>query len=143
MICSAFGHREVYDRIELDELLGKLVKDKGVQLFLTGGMGEFDRRFVQAIRKVKQRDGAVRLALIKPYLTRELQENRLFYERDFDSVIVPEELAGIHPKAAIDCRNKWMIDQSDIVLFYVRREFGGAHRARQYAIRKEKLIIDI
>ena len=61
----------------------------------------------------------------------------------YDDIIIPYELADIHPKAAIKYRNCWMIDHSDIILIYTERAFGGAYEARRYAekIGKEMVYI--
>ena len=53
----------------------------------------------------------------------------------YDDVFIPDELADIHPKAAIKYRNRWMIDHSDIILIYTKRSYGGAYEARRYAER--------
>ena len=53
------------------------------------------------------------------------------------------KLAGIHPKAAIKARNRWMIDNSDIVLIYTVRNFGGAYEAKRFAERNGKRLIKI
>ena len=50
------------------------------------------------------------------------------------------ELADIHPKAAIKYRNRWMIDHSDIVLIYTKPTYGGAFEARRNAERIGKEI---
>ena len=61
----------------------------------------------------------------------------------YDDVFIPDELANIHPKAAIKYRNRWMIDHSDIVLIYTKRSYSGAYEAWRYAegIGKEMVYI--
>ena len=61
----------------------------------------------------------------------------------YDDIIIPYELADIHPKAAIKYRNRWMIDHSDIVLIYTKRTYGGAYEARRYAERIGKEVVYI
>ena len=63
--------------------------------------------------------------------------------RQFDDIIIPEELLGVHYKAAIGKRNQWMIDQSQYLIAYVRRSFGGAVKALQYAQRRGVNVIRV
>ena len=55
----------------------------------------------------------------------------------YDDLIIPPELIGVHYKAAIKARNRWMIDNSDVVMVYTIREYGGAFDAMKYAIKME------
>ncbi len=43
----------------------------------------------------------------------------------------------------IEYRNKWMIENSDYVVTYVRRSFGGAAKFKALAERKKKNVINI
>ena len=40
-------------------------------------------------------------------------------------------------------RNRWMIDHSDIVLIYTKRNYGGAYESRRYAEKIGKEIVYI
>lgn len=51
----------------------------------------------------------------------------------YDDVIIPTELMGIHYKGAIKARNRWIVDNSDIVIGYSIRDYGGAYTALKYA----------
>ena len=53
------------------------------------------------------------------------------------------ELAGVHPKAAIRERNRWMADRSGMLLACVYRDFGGAYDTMQYALRKEIRVFNL
>lgn len=44
----------------------------------------------------------------------------------YDSIFIPEEASNVYPKGAITKRNQWLIDNSDLLIAYVRREKGGA-----------------
>ena len=63
----------------------------------------------------------------------------------YDDVIIPTELADIHYKSIITKRNQWMIKNSNIVICYTRRNFGGAYAAMKYAkkIGKSLLILQL
>ena len=105
-------------------------------------MGEFDSLFFSAVRKVKKSFPNVKLICVKPYFTNDLNTNGEYYTDLYDDVIIPDELADIHPKAAIKYRNRWMIDHSNIILIFTKRSYGGAYEARRYAERIGKKIVN-
>ena len=104
-----------------------------------GAMGEFDSLFSSAVRKVKKTYPEIKLFCVKPYFTNDLNINGEYYSALYDDVVIPDDLADIHPKAAIKYHNRWMIDHSDIVLIYTKRGYGGAYESRRYA---EKIVGD-
>lgn len=142
--CCGFGHREIFEDIsEKVYLAVEAAIDKGCDIFHTGDMGEFDRLFSSAVRKAKNRYPQIKLICVKPYFTNDINANREYYNYYFDDVIIPDELADVHYKAAIKARNNWMIDKSNIVIVYSIRKYGGAYNANLYAEKKSKHIIYI
>ena len=142
--CCGFGHRNVFENIE-DKLYTSVMSaaERGCEIFYTGAMGEFDSLFSSAVRKAKKTYPNIKLICVKPYFTNDINIDKDYYAALYDDIIIPDELAGIHPKAAIKARNRWMIDNSDIVLIYTVRNYGGAYEAKQYAQHENKAIIII
>ena len=142
--CSGFGHRIVFENIseKLDQAIESAIQ-QGCEIFYTGAMGDFDSLFSSAVRRAKKTYSHIKLICIKPYFTNDINTNRDYYTALYDDIIIPDELAGIHYKAAIKARNRWMIDNSEIILIYTIRNYGGAYDALKYAERKGKCIIKI
>ena len=147
--CTFAGHREVYQGgvgADIDAAIEKII-DQGDDSFnfLVGGMGEFDGLCSGAVRGAKRRhpEKQITLSLVLPYLTHDLNENKEYYSLLYDEIIVPIELAGIHYKKAITARNRWLIDQSDFLIAFVMRDFGGAYSTLKYAEKKNLEIINI
>ena len=142
--CCGFGHRNVFENIE-DKVYAAVMNaaNQDCEVFYTGAMGEFDSLFLSAVRKTKKVYPNIKLICVKPYFTNDINTDRDYYAALYDDIIIPDELAGIHPKAAIKARNRWMIDNSDIVLIYTVRNYGGAYEAKRYAERKGKVIFFI
>lgn len=164
--CCGFGHRILLMDIEkpLREVLERLVTERGVTVFYTGGMGEFDELFARTVRSMKRTDPRLRLVLVMPYLTRRLaigsaldgardggqiaratqdRIGKTWYEEHYDEILIPTELDGVHPKAAIGLRNRWMADCSDIVIAALHRDFGGAAESVRYAEKAGKEVVRI
>ena len=51
----------------------------------------------------------------------------------YDEVEICEEAARAHFKAAIQIRNRCMVDHSDLVVCCVQRKKGGAYQTVRYA----------
>ena len=143
-MCTCFGHRETYKDFSrvLSELLEDLILNQGVVEFWTGGMGNFDGSFSAAVRGLKRKYPDIKLILIKPYFSNELNTNKEYYEYTYDDVVIPDVLVGVHPKSAITKRNRWMVENSNFVVTYVRRDHGGAFEAKKYAAKLDKVIFE-
>lgn len=86
---------------------------------------------------------SIRLVLILPYLTHEINRDKEYFEAYYDDIVVPTELMGVHYKAAIKKRNRWMVDRADVVLAYIYRDFGGAFDTTRYAYRMGKPVLNL
>ena len=142
--CCGFGHRQVFENIT--EQLEKAVKyatDQGCKTFYTGAMGDFDSLFSSAVRKAKINHSDIKLICVKPYMTQDINENGDYLYSLYDDIIIPTELADVHYKAAITRRNQWIIQNSDMVIIYTVRNYGGAYKAMKYAQKNNKTIMDL
>ena len=144
-ICCGFGHREVFQNIssELAQAIESAIMEYGITTFYTGGIGEFDALFSSAVRAAKARHKQIKLVLVKPYFSNELNNSKEYYEAFYDDVFIPTEILGTHYKSAITKRNRFMVDQADLIICFLSRDFGGAYTAIQYAKKKNKPIINL
>lgn len=78
-----------------------------------------------------------------PYLKAEYSNNADSFDEYYDSVEVCEAAAESYPKAAIQVRNKYMVDRSDLVITYVDHDSGGAYQTKLYAEKTGKPVINI
>ena len=142
--CCGFGHRNVFENIsdKLDQAIESAIQ-QGCEIFYTGAMGDFDSLFSSGVRRAKNTYPYIKLICVKPYFTNDINTNRDFYAALYDDIIIPDELADIHYKAAINARNRWMIDNSDIIVVYTVRNYGGAYDALKYAKRTQKTVFTI
>lgn len=134
-----FGHRQIENVIEVEDALrnviNKVLSEHEYVEFLIGREGEFDILAASVIKSVmRNRDvGNCTLTMVMPYLRAGFEKNQAAYEAYYDSVELCEESASAHPKAAIQIRNRAMVDRSDLCIFYVIHPSGGAYRTKQYA----------
>lgn len=142
---SLFGHREIEDLRQLEDRLTPIIKGliqtEAYVVFLIGRSGEFDEYAASVIKHVQKEVGKENneLTLVLPYTIANLTD----YEKYYDSIVIPESVYGVHPKSAITRKNRWMVEQSDLVIVYVKRKKGGAYAAMQYAEKAKKKTINV
>lgn len=142
---SLFGHRKIDDLRQLDEkltpMIKELIKTKPYVAFLIGRNGEFDEyaaSLIKRARKEVERENSD-LTLVLPYSVTDLQ----YYEKYYDHIVIPENANGTHPKAAITLKNRWMVEQSNLVIVWVERDTGGAYTAMKYAEKSGKKTVNL
>lgn len=138
-VCCAFGHRKVFQNIT--EQLEKCVLcavEQGCTIFLTGAMGEFDSLFSATVRKIRNTFPEIKLICVMPYFTEEINKNGKILYSLYDEIVIPADFADVHYKAVIKKRNQFMIENSDIVIVYTVRKFGGAYQAKKFAEKQNK-----
>ncbi|MBQ4603386.1 MAG: hypothetical protein IJB16_02185 [Clostridia bacterium] len=130
-----FGHRDTPKEIEpaLRLTLIDLIENKNATVFYVGNHGNFDamvRCQLEDLSKIYPIKYYVVLAYM-PSKNNETDEH----------TILPEGIETVPRRFAINYRNKWMLNKSDIVVTYVTRNFGGAWEFKQMAERQSKIII--
>ena len=141
---SFFGHRKIDEFGIIEENLSRImtdvIKKNESVVFLIGRQGEFDEYAASVIKGVKKRYDTYdcSLVLVLPYTVADIE----YYSKYYDDIVISESADSAHPKAAAELKNRYMIDASDLVVFYVR-EKGGAYKALQYAVSRGKKIVNI
>lgn len=139
MICTFFGHREAPANVEpiLKQILIDLIENKQVNKFYVGNQGTFDRIVRKNLKIFKAEYPHIHYAVVLAYMPGKK------YDVDYGDTIFPDGLERVHPKYAIEKRNRWLIDNSDVVVTYVTHSFGGAAKFKKIAERRGKYIINI
>ncbi len=146
--CTFAGHKEVYQsgvEQRLTETLDKILATDDEFVFYNGGMGSFDGMCATAVKAAKRRypDKKITLILVQPYMSNSLNTYKEYYEQRYDEILIPAELDGVHYKSAIGKRNRWMVDNSQYLIAFVYRSFGGALTTLRYAERLKKQVFNI
>ena len=130
---SFIGHRVVdeYRQVEeeLDEVIELLHRKYGFIDFNVGRNGEFDDLATQAVRRFRKEWAEwCELTLVEPYPVANLD----ILEKSYDNVIIPTD-RKCHFKAAIGERNKWLAENCDMMIVYIKRDYGGAYKCYKHA----------
>ncbi len=139
MICAFFGHRNIAHCDGLEEAIRRAIHEYGVDIFWVGGYGSFDRIAAGAVHRMKREYPHIRLLLIQAYFPKPGEELAECY----DSSIYPEGLETVPQRFAISQRNRWIIQNCDMVIAYVRHEYGGAYQAYRSAVKRGIPVINL
>ena len=139
MTCTFFGHRGTPPEIKnlLRQVISELIEKQGVKRFFVGNQGNFDAMTRSLLAEFEQTH-LIRYEIVLAYLPK-----KEGLHSAADHTILPEGIETVPPRFAIEYRNKWMIDHSDLVVTYVTRSFGGAAKFRDLAKKKGKIVIDL
>ena len=106
-------------------------------MFYVGNNGNFDSIVRRQLEDLS-RTYPITYGVVLAYLPTKKSE----YE-DYTNTILPEGIETAPKRFAISYRNKWMIQQSDVVVTYVTHSFGGAAQFKEMAERQGKTIIEL
>ena len=146
---SFFGHRQINEPFKIEAKLKKVIEDlifkKEYVQFIVGRDGEFDQLVSSAVRRYKSsvRDDNSSLVLILPYMTAEYRNNSKSFSEYYDEVIVCPKSMDKHYKSAHRIRNQYMVDSSDMIVFYIEHKHGGAYQTMKYAMKNNKYYINL
>lgn len=144
-IVALFGHRELPDlqRIEksLYPIVKKLILKETYVIFLIGRNGEFDEYAASIIKSIQHEYGTgnSELLLVLPYEVADIK----YYENYYDDIYIPPCVEGVHPKSSISKRNRWMVEQADLVIVNVEKSQGCAYTAMKYAEKLHTHVINL
>ena len=139
MICTFFGHKNTPKEIEptLQTTLIDLIENYNVTEFYVGNNGSFDVVVRRQLEDLSL-DYSINYSVVLAYLPVKKNE----YD-NFTNTIYPDGIETAPKRFAISWRNKWMIQQSDIVVTYVTHNFGGAWQFKEMAKRMGKRVVDL
>ena len=138
--CTFFGHRECPNEIQpkLRKVLIDLIKNYGVRMFYVGNQGQYDVLVRHVLRELKAKYPEIDYAVVLAYMPKGEEE----YE-DLSDTLLPEEVASVPPRYAIDRCNKWMLKHTDFVVTYITHDWGGAAKFAKMAEKQGKKIDNI
>lgn len=146
---SFFGHRYIdnFRKVEerVERQVRQLIESHEFVEFLVGRDGDFDQIVSSAVIRAKKniRDDNSVLIWVLPNPTSELQNNDEEFHNYYDEIEICEEASMAHPKSAFQIRNRSMVDRSNLVIFNVDHNSGGAYQTLQYAKKQEKEIVNL
>ena len=142
MTVTFFGHSKVGEDIQprLEAVLRGLVEEHGMTTAYVGNNGDFDRMVQRVLATIKEEYPRLNCAVALEKLPRRGRETEIGVKIP---TVYPEGLEAVPPRYAIDKRNRWMLQQSDVVVTYVTAPFGGAANFKLLAEKTGRAVINI
>ena len=139
MTATFFGHKDTPKKIEptLRSTLIDLIENKNVNVFYVGNNGNFDTMVRRQLEDLSH-TYPVTYSVVLAYLPTEKNKYN-----NLTNTIYPEGLETFSKRFAISRRNKWMIQQSDIVVTHVTHSFGGAAQFKEMAEKQNKNVVEL
>ena len=139
MTVTFFGHKDTPKEIEptLRTTLIDLIENENVTVFYVGNNGNFDAMVRRQLEDLSH-TYPITYSVVLAYLPTKKSE----YD-DHTNSILPEGIETVPKRFAISYRNKWMVDQADIVVTYVTHSFGGATQFKDMAERHGNTVIEL
>lgn len=109
------------------------VIEYGVEAFVVGNYGGFDRMAAKAVAEAKERHPHITLLLLLPYHP---TERKVTLSAAFDDSFYPEGLETVPRRFAIVQANRRMVACSDYLIAYVWHPASNAQRILAYAQRQ-------
>lgn len=149
MIITFFGHsriasdsRAIHDKTT--EIMQKLLCSEPESEFYCGHRGQFDILCESCLDMLRPSFNKFKKIYITPYYDLQWQKNQLNHiSKDFDEIIFPPPCESCPPKYAWSRRNRWMVDNADLIISCVKYSCGGAAATIGYARRRGKNIISL
>ena len=142
---ALFGHRDFCPTKEIeDKLLSiftRLIQSKEYLEIYIGRNGEFDIFAASIVKRIKKEldNSSCSMTLVLPYKVKDIE----YFEKYYDDIIICEGEEKHHPKEAITKRNRWMVENCDLLVCFVERNSGGAFKAMRYANKHGVKIINL
>ena len=140
LACTFFGHSDCPETIRpnLQAVLIDLIVNQNIEMFYVGNQGQFDAIVRNVQRDLKMDYPAINYAVVLAYMPGKKPE----YD-DYSDTMLPEGIEMVYPRYAISWRNDWMLRQSEYVVTYITRTWGGAAQYAAKAKRLKKNVINL
>jgi len=134
--CFFIGHRDAPPSIlpKLRETVERHIIEYGVEEFVVGKYGSFDRLAAQAGREAKQCHPEIRLTLLLPYYD---PTKNFELPSGFDGSLYPDGLENVPRRAVIVRANQYMVCRSDYLIAYDAGRIGNTRKLVEYARHRE------
>lgn len=138
--CCFFGHRDTPEDVKpaLHAAIEELITERGVSIFYVGNQGAFDAYVRSALRQLSGKYPHIRYAVVLVYMPCKQTE----YD-DFSDTMLPEGIEEVHPRYALDWRNRWLLRESQYIVCYIHHRWGGAAKYVQMGQRQGKTVINL
>ena len=143
--CCFAGHSDIWDSSlteKIKSVAEDLIVNHNVREFWVGNYGNFDGSAASVIRELQKTYSDVKLDLVIPYLTKSINEYKELYYKKCDNILIADIPENTPKRFHITKANEYMVNNSDFMICYIQRSWGGAITTYKYAKRKNLQIFN-
>ena len=147
-VCAFTGHRNLagynFDELLLERVILHLVQN-GVTRFLCGMAVGFDMKAAQAVLRLKERY-KIELVACLPCVNqaeRYSAKNKMLYREILLKCDLVVALEREYRNGCMQSRDRFMVDNSDTLVCFLRKNSGGTYYTVNYAKKLDKKIIEL
>ena len=143
--CCFTGHRILYGKFDFNKtesIIKELIKDN-YDTFLVGMAIGFDTECLKILLRVKQ-TADIKIYACVPcenqtakFTKNQKEEYKTLIEQVDGKIILSKE----YTSACMKKRNEFMVDNSSVVVAYLKKDYGGTNQTVNYAVKKGKKVI--
>ena len=145
MIVAFCGHANYKENLQHKALIFEILQRNAVSThidFYLGEYGNFDFFAYNCAKEFKNLHPEASLIFVTPYIPTDSHKNIISKKDRFDSILYPP-LEQVPQRYAISHRNRWIVEQADLLISYITHEYGGAYATYRYAKRKNVKIYNL
>lgn len=138
---SFLGHRDTPDSIRpaLRQIIIDILQTDSDCEFLVGNQGHFDALVLSVFKDLLKAGEHPNFYVVLAYHP----STGAAPDVSPEYTLYPEELEVVPKKFAISKRNRWLVEQSDVVICFIRHWYGGAAQFVELAQKKGKKIVNL
>lgn len=138
--CFIMGHRDARKDIfsMLCNCIEKCIEFDGVDEFIVGNYGSFDKMAAKAVNLSKMKRANIKLTPILPYHP---AERKSAISSEFNELWYPDGIDKVPHRFRIVSANRVAVDTCDVLILYCRYTGSNTEKIAEYARKKGKQII--
>lgn len=140
MVVAFFGHKDTPSVVKplLEQTVQRLIEENEEIKFLVGTHGAFDLMAQSVLKQALQKHPHITCHIVLSYIP--VEKNN---EQCALPTLVPEGIESVPKRFAISFSNNYMVNESDTVVCYITRDWGGAAQFVNKAKKKGKTVINL
>lgn len=143
MNCCFIGHKYTPSEIvhRLEAVIIDLIENHSCDTFYVGNNGTFDTMVATTLQNLQMIYSDIKYYIVLAYMP--AINSTMHSHISNHKTIYPCGLENVPLRFAIPWRNKWMVQNSDIVVSYIEHSQGNSYKVAKYAKAKKKQIINL
>lgn len=146
--CAVSGHRKIDNTLDVERLKNifiSLIKEANIRTFLIGMAVGFDTICFNLLEEIKKTE-RIKIVAVIPCEKQDINYSAEQKKEYVRMLSVADEKIYVSLEYTKECmlkRNRYLVDNSSIIIVYERRKNSGTSYTKSYAIKKGVSVIKV